>query len=292
MRWKKLTVSQLEKLVEAGKPVYILNTSSLNDGSKGTIVVNFYVGNRRVFFKMPPTFIPMCVTDSVPPNILLESMDFRQTLMKGMLTLVDPDQAEDYLATPEAQDEYEALVLSEHSVRAKGLNVEQEVAKRVKIHSTNDSESAGPVQDVSAVDTVSNKVRGIVESLLSDSLTVEQALTELRRHQSALTPVDISYVLANTTDAKLTAWARKAITEASKEYSQPDLARAVAKTAKKAVPKKKSRDDAAFDFGSSDDDMTPEEIARDAAAKARAMEEQAVSGQSRVDKEIDSLLKG
>ena len=213
---KVLAASNLDRLVRENKPVYVINTSSLPSGDKGMVIVNFFDGNRREFFKMPPTFIPMAITDSIPTRQLIDSKDFKQCLLKGMLTLVEPASAEAFLATPEAQDEYESLVLSEHSAAAQHINVNKMVSQRSRVsHSTN--EGGGPLQDVSAVDTVSNKVRGLIESMVAETITIKEVLTQLRRHQSALQAVDFSYVIANTTDPELKKWAKSGLSKSNTE---------------------------------------------------------------------------
>lgn len=295
MRLKTLPPAHLDRLINANQPIYVLNTSALSTGDKGMIVVNFFDGTRRDFFKMPPTFIPMAVSDSIPANRLRESRDFKQCLLKGMLTLVDPASAENYLATGEAQDEYESLVLSEHSASFNNIDVEREVSRRTRVaHQT--GEGNGPIQDVSAVDTISNKVRGIVESMLSNTLTGKEALTQLRRHQTALRSVDFSYVVENSTDAELTKWARKALTRATQEeataYAEEEEYEEIKpkKKPKKARRKAIKKETAAFDFSGGEDEMTAEEKAADARARSEAFSTQATQGQSKIN-DIDELMK-
>jgi len=219
---KTLPVSHLDRLVRENKPVYVINTSSLPSGDKGMVIVNFFDGSRREFFKMPPTFIPMAITDSIPSRQLIDSKDFKQCLLKGMLTLIEPASAEAFLATADAQDEYESLVLSEHSAAAQNLNINKITTQRTKVaHSSNDGGS-GPVQDISAVDTVSNKVRGLIESMIAETLTSKEVLTQLRRHQSALQPVDFSYVVANTTDTDLKKWTKAGLAKSYQEEEEEE----------------------------------------------------------------------
>jgi len=288
IKWKTLPASKLDSLIRAGKRVFVLNTSSLPSGDKGMIVVNFYEGTRREFFKMPPTFIPMAISDSIPTKKLGESRDFKECLLKGMLTLVDPDQAEHYLESDEAVSEYENLVLAEHSVKAKRQELESQVMKRAKVvHQA--SEGAGPmdVQDTSAVDTISNRVRALVEAMISGTKTSEEVVIELRRHQTALTAIDLSYVLGNSSDPKLSKWTEKAI---------KDLASKPA-AGVKPVGKKKKDDlgpDADFSFDDDDDGMSAAEKAADDAARAKAMASQDLEGRGSggATKAIDEILKG
>ena len=299
MRLKTLPPSHLDKLVRANQPVYVINTSVMPSGDKGMIVVTFYDGTQRTHFRMPPTFIPMAVTDSIPADKLLGSPDFKQSLLKGMLTLVEPSTAQAYLDTTDAQDEYEALVLSEHSAMARHIDVEREFTKRAKIARVSAS-GEGPVQDVSAVDTVSNKVHALMESLISGVIKPKEALVQLRRHQSALVAVDFSYVVANSTDPELTKWAKKALSRAAADDEDDDYeALAAPKKKKKAAAKKKPAIKKAkkqpagdFDFKEGDEEMTAEERQADAAARQAAMASQATGGQSRIQDEINALING
>lgn len=300
MRLTTLPPSQLDKLVNAGKPVYVINTSSLPSGDKGMIIVNFFDGNKWEFFKVPPTYIPMAVSDSVPARRLAESRDFKQCLLKGLLTLVTPESAEAYLSLPEARDEYDALMLSEHSQKNHRVDVEAEVSRRTRVSHHSDHQGAGPVQDTSKTDSVSNRVRGIIESMRSGDLDAPEALRTLKRHASALSDLDLSYVRANVDDPAIVSWVSKAAKASSAAPAAPAAKAAPSAPAKKAqakkaapAPKKKDEDWKAFDFGDNQsDDMTPEERKADAEARAKAMANQAIHGQSRAEQEINELLGG
>lgn len=299
MKLTTLPPSHLDKLVSQGKPVYVINTSTLPSGDKGMIIVNFFDGNKWEFFKVPPTYIPMAVSDSVPARRLSESRDFKQCLLKGLLTLVTPESAEAYLALPDAREEYDALMLSEHSQRNHKIDVEAEVSRRTRVSHHSDHQGAGPVQDTSKTDSVSNRVRGIIESLRSGDITPPDALRTLKRHASALSSLDLSYVVANVDDEAITEWAGKVGKQAAAAPKKPAPAAPAAKkatTVKKAVAKKPepTEDFKSFDFDSNDDEakMTPEERRADAEARAKAMSNQAIHGQSRAQQEINDLLSG
>lgn len=282
MRWITYPAGKLQELIDAKRTIFVLNTSSLSSGDKGTIIVNFFDGKRKEFFKMPPTFIPMAVSHIISPSQLQESRDFKECLQKGMLTLVDPDQATEFLETPEAREEYENLVLSDHSMKSKSLNIDHGLSKRANVsHTSNDM--AGPQQDVSATDTVSNKVRGLIESMISQTITAKDCLTNLKRHQTALNATDLSYVIQNSTDHDLTNWARRALNDvaASGGVKQTLVEQPLTKS-----------ETSAFDFVGGEDKMTPEEAAADARAKAEAHSNQALHGESRVTTEVDKILTG
>jgi hypothetical protein len=274
---KTLPPSALEKLIRENKTIYVLNTSALPTGDKGVLMINFYDGKRRDYFKMPPTFIPMAISDAVPSSSLRESRDFKQLLLKRALTLVDPTSAEQYLESPEAQDEYESLVLSEMSMQKASRSVENELNRRATAQVNN--VSMGPLDDMSsATEAVSNKVRATVESMIGGVVKAKEALQQLRRHQSAFTEADYSYVIANSTDAALTKWARTGLAEMTRQ-PQPQVvaAKGKVKPAKKA-PKGEIGGDA-FDF-----DTT--------GAPASEAHGQALNGETMYDKVVGDLVSG
>ena len=287
MKWRTLPASQLDRLVKAGKSVFVLNTSVMPSGDKGTIVVNFFDGTRRDYFKMPPTFIPMAISDVIPPNNLVGSRDFKQCLVKGMLTMVDPDQAEEYMQTPDAIEEYESLVLAEHSSRMRNLDINSEVTKRSKVTHTENS-GDGPLQDIVETETISNRVRGLVEAMNSNEKDAKTVLIELRRHQSAFSAADIGFVMQNSPPGQLKQWCVKAMSELTGSTEQKPAApvKKVA-TAKKVVKK----DETAFDFVG-EADMTPAERAEEARNMSKISAQQAMHGESKAADMINDMIQG
>jgi hypothetical protein len=299
MRLKTMPASNLDRLIRENQTVYVINTSSMPSGDKGTIIVNFFDGTRREFFKMPPTFIPMAITDSIPSRQLGDSKDFRQCLLKGMLTLVEPTSAEVFLATEEAQDEYEALVLAEHSAAAQGININKPVSQRARVAHYSGEGGAGPMQDITAIDTVSNKVRGLVESLIANTLNAKEVLVQLRRHQSALQPVDFSYILANTTNPDLKKWAKACLSRSTKEDDyEDDVEEPVVevkakrkkrekepKIAAKESKKKETYTDV-FDFKEDNN------VNEDFRMQQAAVNQQSLYAESKVEQEINEMISG
>lgn len=312
MRLKTLPPSALDRLVQGNKPVYVLNSSSLPSGDKGMIVVTFYDGTRREFFKMPPTFIPMAISDAIPKARLAQSRDFKECLVKGILTLVEPESAEDFLATNEAKDEYEALVLSEHSSASRNVNLETEVVKRTRVVNATDDGNM-PIETSAAAgssDSVSNKVRGLIETMISGGMSAKEVLQTLKRHQTALTAIDLSFISQNSSNNELTNWAKATLSQLVADTPVQPMSQtaALAKKGKarasdvqkaeraaKAVSKVTPEKGSAFDFSSKDADMTPEERAADAKARAAAMSQQMVNDDVAnygLEREIDRLLSG
>ena len=85
-----MATPDLDELLSAGKKVYVKNTSH----PMGHIVLTFVTPNGRAVPRpIPRTWIPICLTDTLAPNIIRDSNDLRQFIAKGVLALVDPTDA-------------------------------------------------------------------------------------------------------------------------------------------------------------------------------------------------------
>jgi len=266
---RQLPISALDSLLKSDKPVYVINTSRLPSGDKGTLLVHFFDGTRREYFKMPPTFIPMAISDVIPKKSLGNSRDFKQLLLKGMLTLVDSDDAATYMETEDALEEYDDLTLSEMSMRASNGRIESEAkaAKKVQNRLTPNgypdypTEFQPPEEEPGDIDPVSNRVKALIHDSISGSRTIKEIKQELRRQASNFSAADFHYIRANARDESLVAWASKAVAEASAPKAPKKLTGAAAK----AAERKRAAAAAAADEDD-DDHNVPEDPAELAAA--------------------------
>lgn len=200
MQWKTIEPTKLNELISANTPIYILNTSNYTNG-RMAIIISFIDGTRRRQFTVPPTFIPMCITDAIPHKEV-SNPDFLDLLNKRIVTLVDAQQAQEYLKTPEAVEEFHAIVLSEHSSKAQGINLEMNVKKSF-------SSAAALTADVEEVinnSAVSAKVRAFMDDLSAGTITSKQVLSECKRHAESFTDVDLQYIKENSKDLELAKW--------------------------------------------------------------------------------------
>jgi hypothetical protein len=119
---KYTTLEQLEK--EPRGPVYVIN--NLKGSYKGMVVVPIARrnGNGHDVLRIPPTFIPVDLTLQVSKDQLLDSSEFRRTVGKKLVVLVNPEYARRLLATEEAKRELQQV--SENMARAK-LMVESQI---------------------------------------------------------------------------------------------------------------------------------------------------------------------
>ncbi len=114
---KYTSIGELEKTDKG--PIFVLN--NLKGEYKGMIVVPVARrnGNGHDVIRIPPTFIPVDLTQQVGKVQLLESTEFRQTVSKGLIRLVTREYAEQILAQEDAQ--VEAQNVADNMSRAKTM---------------------------------------------------------------------------------------------------------------------------------------------------------------------------
>lgn len=155
---KYTTLEELEKS-ERG-PVYVIN--NLKGAYKGMVIIPVARrrGNGQDVLRIPPTFIPVDLTLQISKAQILESTEFRRTVGKKLVVLLNPEYARRLLATEEAKAE--ARQVSENMARAKLL-----VESQIMNGNTNDEASMVNDVDDSEVDSI-NMQRSADSAVESD----------------------------------------------------------------------------------------------------------------------------
>lgn len=294
MKWKTHEPNKLSAMIDAKRPVYVLNTSMFSGGTKGNIIINFVDGTRKRHFMVPDTFIPLCITDSIPADHLINSPDFLDLLRKKVITLVDSDQAEEYLKTEEAIEEYEAIVLSQHSSKARGVDLETATRRTFSSSAALTAEVEEAVTDVQ----ISTRVRAKVDELTNNGITGKQFLQECKRHGEGFTEIDLYYIRDNVKDLEVQKWIAAKLFDKS-----GDLSESVTKAATKKLPtsalgravanKKVTAKKFKTALDEEDDEpSSPEEQVELARGMAQAMANQAVGGKSKIPEMMMKMAQG
>jgi hypothetical protein len=180
-----LRISQLED--KSIKEVWILNETS----PKGDIILD--VKNKAdgstSLVKIPPTWIPVCLTDQVPKSMISESPKFRSILSSGHIKLLDPKGVHELLQDDEIRAEFE-------EVRSKTMESYKET-----------------FPDELKTDSVSAVILDILAREASSSITENEAKDILNTKEDDLTDDDIEYLLKNTGLSKVKKWATDALAD-------------------------------------------------------------------------------
>jgi hypothetical protein len=179
----------LDDLLNEGKKIYVKNTSR----PMGHIVLTFVTAHgKSVPRNIPRTWIPICLTDTLSPDIIAQSNELRQFLNKGILALVDPKAAQKELKTADAAEESKRLNLSDFSQKAevteRTLTMENQYTAEV-----NPLNPQGPE---GMADPVNNRVKSTLLRVESKDITEREAVAEFRIMQAELGPHDLTYIIS------------------------------------------------------------------------------------------------
>lgn len=183
----------LDALLNEGKKIYVKNTSR----PMGHIVLTFVTAHgKAVPRNIPRTWIPICLTDTLSPDIIAQSNELRQFLNKGILALIDPVEAQTELKTADAAEESVRLNLSDFSQRA-------EVTERtltMENQFTAEANPLNPHEPATLADPVNNRVKSTLLRVESKDITEREAVAEFRIMQGELTSHDLTYIISQVDD--------------------------------------------------------------------------------------------
>jgi hypothetical protein len=186
---------ELDILLNEGKKVFVKNTSR----PMGHIVLTFVTPNgKSIPRNIPRTFIPICLTDTLSPDVIRQSSDLRLFLNKGVIQLVDPDMATKELQSEEAQEELKRLNLSDFSAAAVATDRVSKIENQQTYVSAVNNPNE-PVEGVT-VDPVNNRVKATLLMVEAKDLTEREAVAEFRIMKDELTNHDHTYIIAQTPD--------------------------------------------------------------------------------------------
>ncbi len=189
------TKVDLDTLLNEGKKIFVENTSR----PMGHIVLTFVNPNGSAVPRpIPRTFIPICLTDTLSPDVIRQSSDLRLFLSKGVIKLIDPEEATKALQSEDAQEELQRLNISDFSVSSsateKVLQMEQQQTYVPAVNNPN-----APVEGV-IPDPVNNRVKATLLQVEAKDMTEREAVSEFRIMQGEMTTHDLTYVISQSQD--------------------------------------------------------------------------------------------
>ena len=209
----------LDSLLNDGKKIYVKNTSR----PMGHIVLTFVTAHgKAVPRNIPRTWIPICLTDTLSPDIIAQSNELRQFLNKGILGLVDPTDAQKELHGTDAQEESKRLNLSDFSNKA-------EATERTLTLTNQFTATANPLNPQGPEgmsDPVNNRVKSTLLRVEAKDITEREAVAEFRIMQGELSSHDLTYIISQAEgEGPLKRFAFAVLSEQS-AIVQPDVVEA------------------------------------------------------------------
>jgi hypothetical protein len=181
----------LDLLLSEKKKIYVKNTSR----PMGHIVLTFVTAHgKSVARNIPRTWIPICLTDTLSPEIIGQSNELRQFLNKGILSLLKPEDALKELGKDDAIEEFDRLNVSEFSNKAEATD------KIIGMQNqyTPESDPLNPRLGVEGgqADPVNNRVKATLLLVEANDLTEREAVAELRIMKEELSGHDLTYIIS------------------------------------------------------------------------------------------------
>lgn len=251
----------VQELINNDKPIYVLNKTNRYLEKRGPHVLEIKDGNKRVAkVIIPATKYPFLLSSHVPPKLLAESTEFYAAISKGILELVDPDEAKRIMSDPIAQEVVDtAMRKFQPTVRT--INPPPELIAGNK-RENDDRVPPGADRGISQVpadddprnanlkmkvankdeDGPSGTVEQIVMDLESDPNLESDKFNELAALD--LTEADLGYLMRKCKDfPKILSWAKKSLANlvGDDEVEQLEAGQEIDEAEEKLPPAKKRR---------------------------------------------------
>jgi hypothetical protein len=130
--------------------------------------------------------------------VIKQSSDLRLFLTKGVIKLIDPDEATKELQSSEAQEELRRLNISDFSASAKATErVSKMENQQTYVSAVNNPNE--PVEGVT-LDPVNNRVKATLLQVEAKDMTEREAVSEFRIMRDELSNHDLTYIIAQSVD--------------------------------------------------------------------------------------------
>lgn len=188
----------VRKRLQASKAVWLQNTSNEIHEIRSILFINAKdKAGASHHANFPDSFLPICITEAIPPEVLLECKDFWAYINAGYLKLLSSNAAKAILESPEAEEEMERLRLRTQVGSKKSAIPKTSVPPTGKTrfdenHPEDKENDEAENQDIN----INNRVIAICGRLQAGQLSPGQAKAELMNVKQ-LTREDLGYLIGN-----------------------------------------------------------------------------------------------
>jgi hypothetical protein len=189
---KWATLEDLEKSSKG--PVYVINATSGELAAKVLFNVPKVNGNGSDLIRVPRSFAPIDLAMQVPRNQLLQAAEFRQTLMKGLLRICNPEYAKMILNSEDGKEEARRVQNEMNAARQVVENaVLQDETEDDYVEVKDVAKNVKKAKEEGGDDTVNIKLKTLVNTAIHDEYSQPKVVGSLRNY-GALTKKEVSFV--------------------------------------------------------------------------------------------------
>jgi hypothetical protein len=192
----KSEVMSFDSLLDSNQRIYVKN-NSIKAGIMVVLEVKDKNGRGRPL-KIPPTSVPVCLTDLFSRDVLRESQDIRVAINKGNLMLVPQDQAIAELAKDSTKEELKALNLSVYADSASNATSDA-VAKLAK-KNKKVMDKTDVLQKSNQDDGINIRVKTTIGSYKAKEKNAKETMAQFLRLKSVLSKQDLHYIMQECAD--------------------------------------------------------------------------------------------
>jgi len=192
---------RVRKLLEARKPLWVVNTSDAMYGVRAVHFITFTDQNGKTkSINFPDTYLPICITNKVDHDTILQSADFWAYINAGLLRAIPPKKASVLLGTEDASEEKERLQLRSRGSRGnRGDKLRRQSGVRptgqTRFDTAHPDDRGRNASAEADTPRVKNRVMAICGRVEAGNLNPRSACAELRNMR--LSREDLGYVMGN-----------------------------------------------------------------------------------------------
>lgn len=187
-------VASFDSLLRNPGSIYVEN----NTEPRGLLLctINNPVSGKPEKLEFPRTWIPMCLTDMLPREVLERSLELRKMFNKGLLKYIPEEEALKTLNSPEGRQEYDRLMQSEFSKDSRMTERKRGMIDQLA-HQQHELTSAGANPNVQYDEAnLHPKVKAWETRVIVGELDGAAMMSELRIHASEFSKSDFEFMLA------------------------------------------------------------------------------------------------
>ena len=202
-------ITSFDALLRQSGSIYVEN----NTEPRGLLLctINNPVSGKPEKLEFPRTWIPFCLTDMLPREVLERSLELRKMFNKGLLKYVPEEEALKILNSQEGKMEYDRLTLSEFVKGGKMTERKQTMIDQLS-HQQHELTQAGLNPNIQYDEaSLHPKIKAWETRIMVGELDGTAMMSELRIHGSEFTKTDYDYMLAGQFPQEVKDFASSAI---------------------------------------------------------------------------------
>lgn len=181
-------------MLDSGKDIYVLNNTEPR--SLLICTVNDPISGKPQKLEFYRTWIPFCLTDMLPREVLEKSIEIRRFFQKGLLKLIPEEEAVKILDSNDGRQEYERLMQSEFTKGGKMTDRKQGMLDAERSAQMNlTSSGVNPNVQYNELN-LHPKMRSWEMRSMVGELTGSVLLNELKIHANELSKDDVNFLIS------------------------------------------------------------------------------------------------